>query len=406
MTTLRIRTFTVLCLVLILLIPWLCFVAAHAIETKSLTITKKSTQYDIVHGHLTEMISLLDDTTMRWHDPSWQNQLNIQIEQVKQSLANEPAANRYTVQAIAAGIGVVIAFIMIGFMLRRLLLKPLEKLGVAARHIASGDLDITIPSLRIKEIAEVRDGFEAMVAGLRKAHQKQIELEEERRFVIAAIAHDLRTPLFALRGYLDGLAQGIARSPEQMTKYVAVCKEKSAQLDRLVEDLFTFSKMEYVDERLDSERVNVPSLLQKALDSVQPAAEQKTILFRYDRAPLDDCIVYGDEHLLERAFSNLLDNAVRHTPSGGTIAMECVQEGSKFKFSIHDSGDGFSEEELPKVFEPLYRGEHSRNRATGGSGLGLTISQRIVRKHGGDLEAGNHPQGGARLTGWLPAVNR
>ena len=121
--------------------------------------------------------------------------------------------------------------------MRRFVLKPLEKMGNATRQIATGDWDVRLPMSRVTEIAEVRDGFDVMVKGLEQSYRKQAELEEERRFVIAAVAHDLRTPLFALRGYLDGLEQGIAQSPEKIAQYVAVCKDKSAQLDCLVEDL-------------------------------------------------------------------------------------------------------------------------------------------------------------------------
>lgn len=101
--------------------------------------------------------------------------------------------------------------------------------------------------------------------------------------------------------------------------------------------------------------------------------------------------------------NNLLDNAVRHTPPDGEIVVQVYKEGSRVKFTIRDTGPGFSSEELQHVFEPLYRGEISRNRLTGGSGLGLTISQKITRRHGGELAAENHPEGGALLTGWIPA---
>lgn len=114
------------------------------------------------------------------------------------------------------------------------------------------------------------------------------------------------------------------------------------------------------------------------------------------------CSINGDMHLLERAMNNLLDNAVRHTPAGGMIEADCYRHADKVTFTVRDTGPGFSSEELERVFEPLYRGEASRSRATGGSGLGLTISQRIIRQHGGDLAASNHPEGGALLAGWIP----
>ncbi len=135
--------------------------------------------------------------------------------------------------------------------MRRFILKPLEEMSGSAREIANGDLDVKLPSSHITEIAEVNEGFKVMVGGLKEAFQKQVELEEERRFVVAAVAHDLRTPLFALRGYLDGLEQGIADSPEKMAEYLSVCKEKSAQLGRLVEELFTYTKAEYLNIELE-----------------------------------------------------------------------------------------------------------------------------------------------------------
>ncbi len=306
-----------------------------------------------------------------------------------------------TVQTIAAIAGFLLAVFIVGVEMRRFLLKPLEKMSLAARQIAAGDWDVQLPLSRIKEIAEVRDGFKAMVKGLQESNRKQAELEEERRFVIAAVAHDLRTPLFALRGYLDGMEQGIARTPDKLAQYLAVCKEKSAQLDRLVEDLFTFTKMEYLEAGLDQNTVDLKLILQKAIDSLRPIAGRKHISVIANYAA-DDLTIVGDSHLLERAMNNLLDNAARHTPSHGKIFVQCRKVGHKVAFTVQDTGPGFSPEELQRVFEPLYRGEISRNRSTGGSGLGMTISQRIIKRHGGELAAGNHSEGGALLTGWIP----
>lgn len=116
-------------------------------------------------------------------------------------------------------------------------------------------------------------------------------------------------------------------------------------------------------------------------------------------------MIRGDSHLLERALNNLFDNAIRHTPSSGNIVVRCYKEDANVTFSLKDTGPGFSSEELERVFEPLFRGEVSRNRSTGGSGLGLTISQRIIKQHGGELAAKNHLDGGALISGWLPGDN-
>ncbi|GIP37898.1 hypothetical protein J31TS4_11780 [Paenibacillus sp. J31TS4] len=272
---------------------------------------------------------------------------------------------------------------------------------MAARKIAVGEWDVRIPQSTIREINEVRDGFERMRNGLQQSQLKQAELEEERRFIIAAVAHDLRTPLFALRGYLDGLEQGIARTPDQISKYVAVCKEKSVQLDRLVEDLFTFTKIEYQETELNKHSTDFAYLIQQSIDSLKLQAQDKHISVLVHSVP-DDYVIQADSHLLERAMSNLLDNAVRHTPDDGRIHVQYRREKDRVSFTMHDSGQGFAAEELEQVFEPLYRGEKSRNRATGGAGLGLTIARRILQQHGGGLMADNHPSGGAVLTGWIP----
>ncbi|MGO4107958.1 sensor histidine kinase [Paenibacillus sp. YAF4_2] len=356
MQKLRLRTHSLLSLGLLLLLPWIFFIVVFFMTTHSLHI-------------------------------------------------KEDRPDSYALLMASAIAGLLLAFVIVGLRMRRLLLKPLEGLGHAARKIAESDWDVELPQSSIREIAEVREGFDIMVNGLQHSQLKQAKLEEERRFIIAAVAHDLRTPLFALRGYLDGLEQGIAQTPDQISKYVAVCKQKSAQLDRLVEDLFTFTKMEYQEAELSESTADFGVIIQKSIDSLKPQAESKQISLLVHSTP-DDYTIRADPHLLERAISNLLDNAVRHTPEHGHIVIQYWREKDRLSFTIHDSGHGFTLEEQEQVFEPLYRGEKSRNRTTGGAGLGLTISRRIIRQHGGELVAGNHQAGGALLSGWILAAER
>jgi len=354
MKTIRIRKFTILCFIMILMFPWVFYVGGHFLETKS---------------------------------------FNLGI-----------SADSKIIQIVAGVTGLLLAFLIVAVAMRRFILIPLEKMSTSVRQIADGDLDIQLPSSKISEIAEVQNGFDVMVDSLKKSIQKQVELEAERRFVITAVAHDLRTPLFALRGYLDGLEQGIADSPEKKAKYLAVCKEKSAQLDRLVEDLFTFAKTEYQEMELSEKMIDLSLVLKNSIESLSLQAQQKGISIITDHLT-SDCNIKGDAHLLERAMNNLIDNAVRHTPRNGKIFISCNREVNQVTFTIQDTGEGFSTEDLQRVFEPLYRGEASRNRSTGGAGLGLTISQRIIRQHGGELVVGNAPKGGAVIRGWMPLAS-
>ncbi|WAH40233.1 HAMP domain-containing histidine kinase [Alicyclobacillus fastidiosus] len=184
---------------------------------------------------------------------------------------NDPVAD---LSAVAAMFCVIF---LVGFQMQRYVVRPLEAMSRAARLIAEGDLDIELPSSRVTEIELVRTGFKVMVAGLAESFQKQAELAEERRFFMGAVAHDLRTPLFALRGYLDGLEQGIARTPDKMAKYVAVCIEKASQLDRLVADLFAFTKLEYMEQTLQADDVDVARVVERSVDNLRGQVQDKGV---------------------------------------------------------------------------------------------------------------------------------
>jgi signal transduction histidine kinase len=289
----------------------------------------------------------------------------------------------------------------IAWFLGRTILRPLAATSQAARQVAGGDLDISLPRSRVREVDEVNSAFDAMSAALRTSLEEQAELEQERRLFVGAVAHDLRTPLFALRGYLEGLESGVAASPEQQTRYIATAREKADTLERLVSDLFDFSRLEYLDQTPRREPLDLADLLRKLAGEMQPlaAVHGVAIVFDEDASP---CAISGDRHLLTRAIENLLDNALRFTPADGTVRITCGKTPSSMTFTIADSGPGIPPSDLPNIFNALYRGESSRNRRTGGAGLGLTIARRILLAHGGDLTAANRADGGAVFTGTLP----
>src|SRR5262249_45888404 len=159
-----------------------------------------------------------------------------------------------------------------------------------------------------------------------------------------AIAHDLRTPLFALRGFLQGLEHGIASTPERAARYVAICQDKAAALDRLIADLFAYARAEHLQDVPRCETFDLGALLAKTADGVRPLAETKGIAIELGGpAP---CSVNGDPHLLARAIDNLLDNALRHTSPGGRIAIAWREEGSRAVFTVADTGPGIAPNDL------------------------------------------------------------
>ncbi len=293
-----------------------------------------------------------------------------------------------------------IALSAIGWQIGRTVVRPLAATSQAARRIATGDLEVSVPSSNVREVDEVGTALELMSAELRHSLEQQAELEQERRMFVGAVAHDLRTPLFSLRGALEGLDSGVANTPEKRARYISIAREKADALERLISDLFAYTRLEYLDQTPNAEPLELSQLVGHLVDGFQPQADSKDIELQRDLSP-DSRAVQGDEHMLTRAIENLLDNAVRFTPVGGTIRITCERTHSEVRLSVIDSGTGISASELPRLFSPLYRGETSRNRGTGGAGLGLTIARRIFRAHGGDLTAGNLPHG-AIFTASIP----
>ena len=317
-------------------------------------------------------------------------------------LPDTPSADRAWILPIAGFSTLLLTLTGIGWVLGRAVVRPLAATSAAALQVAAGDLDVALPASRVREVAEVNTAFVAMSAGLRESVEQQARLEQERRLFISAIAHDLRTPLFALRGYLSGLEQGIADTPERAAHYVAVAQEKADALERLVADLFAYTRLEYLDQAPDRRPADLRPLLRRLAEGLRPQAEAKGVWLALD-LPDEPCVAFIDVHLIERAVENLLDNALRHTPSGGTVTLSCAREGDRVVFAVADSGPGIDPADLPYVFAPLYRGDASRSRRTGGAGLGLTIARRILHAHDGDLTAANGDRG-AIFRGSLPAA--
>jgi signal transduction histidine kinase len=203
-----------------------------------------------------------------------------------------------------------------------------------------------------------------------------------------------------LRGYLKGLERGVAETPEKVAHYVAMSIEKADALERLIADLFAYTRIDRPEQQPDWQPVDLGALLRNEVEGVASLATSRGITLETD-GPDGPCMVLGDKHLLARSIVNLLDNALRYAGDGGTVQVHWQRKGGEVVFSVEDSGPGIDPQDVPSIFTPLYRGKASHARS-GGAGLGLAISQRVLRAHGGDLVATNAPVRGAILTGTLP----
>lgn len=318
-----------------------------------------------------------------------------------------PLADDNPVPAIVRAtlvIGGVAAAVSLAF--GRPFVRPLRVVRQAARRVTEGDMAVSLPRSRITEVDEVITAFDVMTTELNRSLEQQAALEHERRMFIAAIAHDLRTPLFSLRGYLEGLDTGLADTPEKRARYLAIANEKARTLDALVADLFDYTRLEYLDQSPNHENLDLAELLHDLVDGLRPQAnarDLKLALWPHDHS----CPIDADREQLARAITNLVGNAIRYTPPGGRVDVSCGITADSTWFTVSDTGPGIDPNDLPHLFQPLYRGDHGRDAATGGTGLGLAIAQRILAAHQGTLQANNAPPtGGAVFTATIPTTSR
>ena len=309
----------------------------------------------------------------------------------------ESAATRWAIALGAGLVALAAALVVVVALLRRWILHPLARLAADADRSAGGELDVDPLPTRAREVAQVGEALRGMAGGLREALAASSAAERERRFMVTAIAHDLRTPLFTLRGSLEAIEHGVGDG-----RYLDRAQDKAAHLDRLVSDLFTFSRLEYAGEAMADGEVDVAELVRRAAETVEPLAAARGCALQVAEARAG-LVVRGDAEALLRVVTNLLDNATRHGRTQVTLA--AGRQNGAVRVEVADDGPGFAPSDLPRVFDPLFRSDRARGGATGGTGLGLAIARRLARAHGGEVEATNDPGGGARATLSLPAVD-
>jgi signal transduction histidine kinase len=280
----------------------------------------------------------------------------------------------------------------------RLLAERVAIFGQAAESMSEGRLDTRVPVDGSDELDRLALLFNQMAARLEEANRQQIEAEDARRQLIAAISHDLRTPLSSIQAMVEAIEDDVVDG-ETARFYLSQILVETRGLGLMINDLFELAQIDAGALRLQIERNRAAMLVADALDTMQPKAEQKAItLRRLD--DVDDLMVLADSSQIQRVFYNLVDNALRHTPSGGSVMVDVTEAGPSVVFSVADSGPGIDPADLPHVFERFYRADRSRHNH-GGAGLGLAIARGIVEAHGGRIWADGSEKG-ARFSFALP----
>ncbi|OGO37668.1 MAG: hypothetical protein A2147_07990 [Chloroflexi bacterium RBG_16_57_8] len=287
---------------------------------------------------------------------------------------------------VAIGIAFVIAFL-----LSRRILAPVKSLSSAARRIGRGDFSQKLVTGDKSELGELAIAFNSMSDDLERA-------EKLRRNLVADTAHELRTPLSNIRGYLEAIRDDVVK-PDANT--INSLYEEVTLLTRLVEDLQELALAEANQLTLVRQAEDITAVVHQAVSAAGAQALQKGVSLRTDfHGDLPPCDI--DLQRIKQVLHNLLDNAIAHTSAGGNITVAARPEANWVEISVADTGEGIASAELPNIFERFYRVDKSRSRATGGHGLGLTIAKRLVEAHGGKIEAHSEPGEGSRFSFTVP----
>lgn len=312
-------------------------------------------------------------------------------------------------QSSRAGLAALLLTTVAGLVVFRLLTRRLRNLTAAADRFARSGFSEVLEDVPANpsgdEIDQLAVSFRLMAGRIGEQMRFLKETDALRRELVANVSHDLRTPLAALRGYLDTLLlKEEALTPGERRDYLETAARHSERLGKLVSELFELATLDSRQTLLEMEPFSLAELVQDVVQKFGLAAEKKGVMLTIDLVA-DFSSARGDIGLVERVLENLLDNALRYTPPGGAVSVTLRSENDSLSVAVADTGSGIRDEELPRVFERFYRSADREPGHEGGAGLGLAIAQRIVELHGGRIEAESSPGVGSRFRFWLPCAS-
>jgi signal transduction histidine kinase len=296
----------------------------------------------------------------------------------------------------------LLATLLVGLSLFFLLTRRLRQLSLAVRAFEHGDLARRLDARGADELGALGRAFNDMAASIAAGVEKLKLAERQRSDLIANISHDLRSPLTAIRGHLETLLlKGYKLSEEEGRRFLDTTLKSVAGFQKLVEELFELAKLEARQAGPDREMFQLAELAQDVVLKLKPRADEAgttLVLDQPGRLPL----ISADIGMIERLLTNLIENALSHTPDGGRVEVSLDSRDRTMHITVTDSGDGVDEADLPHIFERFYRADKSRGRGVPGSGLGLAIAREIVELHGGSITADSPPGSGAVFRVALP----
>lgn len=282
---------------------------------------------------------------------------------------------------------IVTAVLLIGWMYQTMI-TPIKKLQIAADNIRDGNLDFSVDYQENDEIGQLAKSFEEMRQRLKDSAEEKISNEKENRALISNIAHDLKTPITAVKGYAEGIMDGVANTPEKVDKYIRTIYNKANEMDTLINELTFYTKIDTNRIPYNFAKINVSEYFTDCVEEIGMDLEAKGIGLSYYNYVDEDVLIIADPEQLRRVVGNIISNSIKYmNKPNGFINIRIKDVGDFIQVEMEDNGKGIAQRDLPYIFDRFFRTDSSRNSATGGSGIGLSIVKKIVEDHGGKIWA-------------------
>lgn len=286
----------------------------------------------------------------------------------------------------------VIAMMLILFMtssiitgwLNKDIYKPLKELSIAMQRISTGDFDYHMANRRDDEIGILFDNYEQMRLQLKENEEEKAQNEKKSKELVSNISHDLKTPITSIKGYVEGIMDGVADTPEKMDKYIKTIYNKANDMDRLINELTTYSGIDSNKIPYHFHILNVSDYFSDCVEEVGLDLESKNMHLNFTNLVSADTCVVADPEQLKKVINNIISNSVKYMGhDSGVIDIRILDEVESVKIEIEDNGKGIESKDIGNIFERFYRTDSSRNSLQGGSGIGLSIVKKIIEDHGG-----------------------
>ena len=285
---------------------------------------------------------------------------------------------------------IILAFtsLMMTQWIRKSVFNPINQLNVAMQKIKDGNFDYALQTDEESEIGDLYRNYEDMRLRLKESTEEKLDNEKRNKELISNISHDLKTPITAIKGYVEGLMDGVADTPEKVDKYVKTIYNKANDMDKLINELTTYSGIDNNRIPYNFHRINVSDYFGDCVEEVGLDLESKNIRLNYFNLVDSDTIVIADPEQMKKVINNIISNSVKYMDKpDGSIEIRILDEVDSICVEIEDNGKGIAQKDLQKIFDRFYRTDASRNSAQGGSGIGLSIVKKIIEDHGGYIWA-------------------